>query len=257
MTLRPRAAALLTLASLLGLAAFAWPLFTDARAQTENTSHAVDAPWIFLALMPLLVAVVLGEISDGGLDSKAIAMLGVLAACGGALRLFGGGPFGGSAVFFLLVPAARVFGRGFGFVLGALTILASAFITGGVGPWLPFQMFGAAWVGFFAGCLPPARGRWELALLAAYAVVAAMAFGLLLDLWFWPFVRTTEISYVPGLPLLENLRRFWAFHAATALGFDIPRSIVNAALVLGAGRPVLLAMRRAARRAAWTQESPA
>ena len=256
MTLRPRAAALLTLASLLGLAAFCWPLFTDVVAASENTSHAVDAPWIFLALMPLLVAVVLGEISDGGLDAKAIALLGVLAACGGSLRLFGGGPFGGSAMFFLLIPASRVLGRGFGFVLGAVTMLSSALITGGVGPWLPFQMFGAAWVGFFAGCLPPARGRRELALLAGYAVVAGLAYGLLLDLWFWPFVRTTEISFVPGLPLAENLGRFWAFHVTTALGFDIPRSLVNALLVLFAGRPVLLAVRRAARRAAWTQESP-
>ena len=38
-------------------------------------------------------------------------------------------------------------------------MFASALLTGGVGPWLPFQMLCAAWVGFFAGCLPPARGR--------------------------------------------------------------------------------------------------
>ena len=54
----------------------------------------------------------------------------------------------------MLVLGGRVFGRGFGFVLGAVTLFVGALLTGGVGPWLPFQMLGAAWVGFFAGCLP-------------------------------------------------------------------------------------------------------
>ena len=72
------------------------------------------------------------------------------------------GVAGFEPVFFLLIPSGRVFGRGFGFVLGAVTIAASALITGGIGPWLPFQMFGAAWMGFGAGCLPAARGRAEL-----------------------------------------------------------------------------------------------
>ena len=31
--------------------------------------------------------------------------------------------------------------------MGALTLFTSAIITGGVGPWLPGQMFVAGWVG--------------------------------------------------------------------------------------------------------------
>ena len=203
--------------------------------------------------MPLLLAVVLAELADGSLDAKAVAVLGVLAACGAALRLPSGGVAGFEPVFFLLVPAGRVFGRGFGFVLGALTLFVSALLTGGVGPWLPFQMFGAAWIGFFAGCLPPARGRAEIGLLAAYAAVASLAYGLVMDLWFWPFVTGTGtgVSYVAGAGLGENLRRFWAFHLATSLGFDLPRAVFTAGFVLVAGRPLLAALRRAARRAAF------
>ena len=53
-------------------------------------------------------------------------------------------------------------------MLGNTTMFASAILTGGVGPWLPFQMLAAGWVGLGAGVLPRrVTGRWEVALLAA------------------------------------------------------------------------------------------
>ena len=251
--LRPRAAGLLAVTSGLGLAAFGWPLLVRPHG-SENLAHSADAPWIFVALLPLLLAIVLGEIAEGSMDAKAVALLGMLAACGAALRLPSPGAAGFEPVFFLLLLAGRVFGRGFGFVLGALTIFASALITGGVGPWLPFQMLGAAWMGFGAGCLPRASGRPELFLLAAYGAVAGLAYGLLLNFWFWPFVSSatsTNISFVPGAAIAANLRRFWTFDLTTSLGFDIPRAATSAVLILMIGRPVLAALRRAARRAAF------
>ena len=249
--LRPRAALLLALASLLGVVAFTWPLLTDPSG-TENYAHGADAPWFFVMLLPLLLAIVLSELGEGSLDAKAIALLGVLGACGAALRVPGGAA-GFEPMFFLLIPAGRVLGRGFGFVLGAVTLLASALITGGVGPWLPFQMYGAAWLGFFAGCLPRAGGRRERALLIAYTVVACYAYGLILNLWFWPFGSSaaSTIAYQPSGSLTDNLGRFWAFHLATSLGFDTVRAVTNALFLLAVGRPVLLALRRAARRASF------
>jgi energy-coupling factor transport system substrate-specific component len=248
LALRPRSALAVTAVTLAGLAGFTWPLFAGGRLAG---SHAVDAPWLFVALLPLLLAVVFAEVSDGGLDVKGVALLGVLAACGAALRPLGGGATGFQPMFFLLLPAGRVFGRGFGFVLGAVTMFAGALLTGGVGPWLPFEMLGAAWVGFGAGCLPRARGRWEIALLAAYGAVAGLLYGLLLNLWFWPFAHDLPpaIAFVPGGSLATNLLH-WVHHdVATSLGFDVPRALTTAALVVIAGRPVLLALRRAARRA--------
>ena len=152
-----RSSFLLLLTSVFGLAAFAWPLFVHQTAG-PNSAHNGDAPWIFVGLIPLLLAIVVAELSEGSIDAKAVALLGILAACFAALRVPSPGINGFEPEWFLLILAARVFGRGFGFVLGAVAFFASALITGGVGPWLPFQMLAAGWVGFGAGCLPPLRG---------------------------------------------------------------------------------------------------
>jgi energy-coupling factor transport system substrate-specific component len=250
--LRPRASVLLAVTSAIGLIGFTWPLLLHGTSDTAQ-AHSADAPWIFLGVLPLLLAVVLSELAEGSLDAKAIALLGILAACGAALRVPSPGVAGFEPVFFLLIPAGRVLGRGFGFVLGAVTIVVSALITGGVGPWLPFQMFGAAWMGFGAGCLPPARGKAELGLLAAYAAGAGILYGSLLNMWFWPFGAGTgtSFSFVPGAGFVHNLHSFFFFDLTTSLGFDIPRALTNAFLVLVVGRPVLGALRRASRRAAF------
>jgi energy-coupling factor transport system substrate-specific component len=253
---RPRSALALAVTSTVGVLAFGWPLLSSAaaRASSVDSAHSGDAPWVFIVVLPMLLAVVLAELGEGGMDAKSIALLGVLVACGAALRPLGGGVSGASPVFFLLLPAGRVLGRGFGFTLGALTLFASALLTSGVGPWLPFQMLAAAWIGFFAGCLPPARGRLEVGLLAGYGAAAGLLYGAVMDLWFWPFETTglaARISYQPAAGPLTELHHFWAFYLATSLGFDVPRAIANLLLVLIAGRAVLLALRRAARQAAF------
>jgi energy-coupling factor transport system substrate-specific component len=247
--LRPRAALALSVASLAGVAAFVWPLVVRPGAALQSTS----APLVFALLLPMLLAVVLAEVSEGGIDTKALAMLGVLSAIGAALRPLGAGTAGVETVFFLLVLAGRVFGPGFGFVLGATTLFSSALLTGGVGPWLPFQMLGAAWFGLGAGLLPRARGRTELALLAAYSGIASLLYGVLLNLSFWPFVlgEHTRLSFDATRGIVANLHAFGLFTLSTSLGWDIGRAVTSAALVLITGRAVLTALRRAARRAAF------
>jgi energy-coupling factor transport system substrate-specific component len=254
---RARGTAAVVLVSLVGLVAFGWPLVV---APESALAHSTDGPWLFVLLVPMLLAVVVAELSGGG-DVKAVALLGVLAAVGAGLRVLGAGVAGLEPLFFLLVVVGRVLGPAFGFVAGCLTLVAGALVTGGVGPWLPFQMLGAGWVALGAGLLPPLRGRAERWLLAAYGAVAGLAYGLLLDLWFWPFLVgpgvASELAYVAGAPIADNLGRFLAFHAATALGWDIPRAVLTAALCLLAGPPVLTALRRAARRAAFDAETTA
>jgi energy-coupling factor transport system substrate-specific component len=247
--LRVRSSLLLLVTTLFGIVAFAWPLMIHQQAG-QNTAHSADAPYIFVALIPLLLAIVMAELSEGSIDAKAVALLGILAACFAALRVPSPGINGFEPEWFLLILAARVFGRGFGFVLGAVAFFASALITGGVGPWLPFQMLAAAWVGFGAGCLPPMRGWPERVMLAGYGVVAALVYGLLTNFWFWPFVgSTTTYSYLPGVGTLENLHRFFLFDLTTSMGFDLTRAATCAVMVLVLGRPVLAALRRASRRA--------
>lgn len=248
-----RSAAALLLVSGIGVVAFGWPLLADP---SSGLAHSADAPWLFALLLPLLLAVVAATIADTGLDAKAVAMLGVLAAAGAALRPLGAGTAGLEPIFFLMVLSGRVLGPGFGFVLGAVSLFASALLTGGVGPWLPFQMLAMGWLTMGAGLLPGARGlrgRAELLLLAAYGAVSSLGYGLVMNLQGWPYIAglSTGISFVPGDPLPDNLARFLAYVLATSLGWDVPRALVTAALILICGGSVLRALRRATRRAAF------
>lgn len=250
---RLRARLVLVLASAAGLAVFAWPLLISPRP--DAAGHTTDAPLVFVLLLPVLVVVLLAELSSGGIDAKALALLGVLSAVNAALRPLGAGTAGIETVFFLLVLSGRVFGPGFGFVLGSTSLFASALLTAGVGPWLPFQMLAASWVGLGAGLLPRRpRGRAEVALLAAYGVLAAYAYGLLMNLSYWPFAvgSGTQLSYVPGAPILDNLHRFVVFTLVTSTaGWDTGRALTNAVAIALVGPAVLVALRRAARRAAF------
>jgi energy-coupling factor transport system substrate-specific component len=115
-------------------------------------------------------------------------------------------------------------------------------------------MLGAGWVGLFAGFLPHPRHAWgELGVLCGYGVVSALAYGFVLNLWFWPFgiSASSSLAFVPDASLATNLRHFWAFHVSSSLGFDTIRAVSNVTLILAVGHPVLAALRRAARRAAF------
>ena len=256
-----RSTTMLLIVSAVGVVAFGWPLLASPRS---GLAHSGDAPWLFAALLPLLLAVVVAQIAEGrittggqaGLEAKSIALLGVLAAAGAALRPLGAGTAGLEPTFFLMVLSGRVLGPGFGFVLGNISLFASALLTGGVGPWLPFQMLAMGWVCLGAGLLPgPAtlRGRRELWMLAAYGAVSAELYGLVMDLQGWPYIAGlgNSISFVPGDPFGANLARFLTYHFTTALGWDIPRSVLTAVLCFTLGHPLLAALRRASRRAAF------
>ena len=254
-------ALILGVASIGGLMMLVWPLLVRVQPETR-----VEPPFLFLALLPIVVAVMLAELSRGGLDTRVLAVLGVLSAVIALLRAVSPGIGGVELVFFVLVLAGRVFGPGFGFVLGVTGLFASALLTAGVGPWLPYQMLVSAWVGMGAGLLPRRpRGRAELAMLAAYGVVASYVYGLLINLAGWPLLLgivvpghgQTQLSFDPAAPLLENLQRFAAYTLITSTGsFDTGRAITTALAILLVGPAVLTTLRRAARRATITADPP-
>ncbi|GAA2979264.1 MULTISPECIES: ECF transporter S component [unclassified Kitasatospora] len=257
-----RSVTALLLVTAVGVTAFGWPLL--ASTKSALVGHSADAPWLFALLLPLLLAVVIAQISEGrsagggapGLDAKSVALLGVLAAAGAALRPLGAGTAGLEPMFFLMVLSGRVLGPGFGFVLGSLSMFASALLTGGVGPWLPFQMLAMGWVCLGAGLLPgPAslRGRRELWLLAGYGAAASLLYGTIMNLQGWPYIGglAGSISFHPGDPLPANLVRFAAYCLTTSLGWDLPRAALTVVLCLTLGTPVLRALRRTTRRAAF------
>ncbi|MFF4755631.1 ECF transporter S component [Streptomyces sp. NPDC002514] len=252
--LGPRSAAALVLVGAVGVVAFGWPFL--APPASRISAHAQDAPWLFAGLLVLLLAVVAAAISESGLGPKAVAMLGVLAATGAALRPIGAGTAGIEPMFFLMVLSGRVLGPGFGFVLGSLTMFASALLTGGVGPWMPFQMLAMGWFAMGAGLLPGPdrlRGRGELVLLAGYGFLAAFAYGTVMNLAGWPFMGAlaSNIAFDPRAAVPANLARFVAYCLATSLGWDLGRAVCTVVLTLALGPALLRALRRATRRAAF------
>ncbi len=248
-----RAGVVLVLAGAVSLLAFAWPLLVNPESSLAQTDVA---PLVFALVLPVVAAVVMAEISEGGLDAKTVAMLGVLSALGAAVRPLGAGAGGVELVFFLIVLGGRVFGPGFGFILGSTTLVVSALITAGVGPWLPYQMLAASWVGLGAGLLPDLREKAEIAVLAAYGAVSSLLFGVLMNLSFWPFTLGpgTALSFVASDPLGENVARFLSFTIATSLGWDVGRAITTVLLIVAVGGIVLRALRRASARAAFDAE---
>ncbi|KUM91066.1 ABC transporter permease [Streptomyces pseudovenezuelae] len=252
--LGPRSLLTLALVSAVGVAAFGWPFLAPPTSQVGI--HTQDAPWLFAGLLVLLVAVVAAAIAESGLGPKAVAMLGVLAATGAALRPIGAGTAGIEPMFFLMVLSGRVLGPGFGFVLGNVTMFASALLTGGVGPWMPFQMLAMGWFTMGAGLLPVparARGRTEVRLLAAYGFFAAFAYGTVMNMADWPFLGAlaSDIAFDPHAGVPANLARFLAYCVATSLGWDLGRAVVTVVLTLTLGPALLRALRRATRRAAF------
>lgn len=249
-----RSAVVLGMATLAGVLAFCWPLLVDTGAILDD---ATVAPLVLGVVLLGVLAAVLVAFGEDGLDVRAVAMLGLLAAVGAVLRPLSAGAAGIETVLVLVILGGRVFGAGFGFVLGATTLFASALLTGGVGPWLPFQMLAASWVGLGAGLLPRLRrvGGWgEISLLCGYGAVAAVVFGFAMNLSFWPFTLGigSDLSFVPGGELGENLRRFLTFSVATSLGWDLLRAITTCLGLSVIGRVVLPLLRRTAARARFT-----
>lgn len=234
---------------------FSWPFFISASSAVE----ADVAQVVFIALMPVMLVLILVEVATGEIGSKQIALLGVLIALNAVIRLLGAGTAGIETAFFLIIIAGFVFGSGFGFLLGTGSLLVSALITGGVGPWLPFQMMAAGLIGIGAGLLPRFRSRFgKLAVLIAYAIPASFAYGSLMTLWNWPFLAGSEssISYLAGAGAIENLVRFVQFQILTGgLIWDLGRAITTVALIAITGPLLLGSLQRAAGKAGFVKSS--
>lgn len=234
---------------LVALLIFSWPLLIAA----EDASESYLAQSVFIALMPVLVILLLVEFSSGQIGSRQLALLGVLTALNAVVRLLGAGTAGIETAFFIILLGAYVFGSGFGFVLGAASLLVSALISGGFGPWLPFQMMAAGLLGLIAGLLPHPRQKWaQVSILAAWGFVGAFVYGGLMTLWNWPFLAGlgSSISYVPGDGFFSNFTRFLQYEMITGgLLWDLGRAITTVVLLVATGPALLTTLRRAANRA--------
>lgn len=241
----------------IGVVALLYPfLVTAVQPTAAGTARAGESPLLLFVLMGLCFAALLVEVQGQAVSAKQIALLGVLVAINAVLRFIEvgiPGPGGFSPIFVLIVLTGYVYGGRFGFLLGALTMLVSGLITGGVGPWLPGQMFTAGWVGLSAPLLRPlvralggAEGsRRELVVVALFGAAWGFLYGLIINLWFWPFMAGPAGQYYQaGLGLADVARRYAAFYLATSLLWDSMAMLGNGLLLLAFGQPALRALRR-------------
>ncbi|GAB4538466.1 MAG: ECF transporter S component [Anaerolineae bacterium] len=253
------------LSTLLGVLAFVYPFFLPVvqKEATMGQAHAQDAPLLLTLLVGVCFAALLLEVQAESGGAKLVALLGILVSINSILRFAEvaiPGPGGFSLIFFLIVLTGYVFGGGFGFLMGSLTLLASGLITGGIGPWLPYQMYTAGWIGLSARACGPLvsllRGRdtWrEAVILAAFAGIWGLVYGAIMNIWFWPFaIGPAEQHWQPGIGVTDTLHRYFVFYAATSLFWDMSRLVSNVVLILAFGLPALRVLRRFQRRFIFT-----
>jgi energy-coupling factor transport system substrate-specific component len=249
--------------NVLGVLAYLHPFLSASATQTDSRwfEHSTDAPLVFAAVAALCLVLIVAELTGGGLNSKSLAVLGVLCAMAAVLRTFTL-PAGANLYFFLVILGAYAFGPRFGFLLGSMSFFLSAVVTGGIGPWLPFQMFASAWMGLAAGFMGRAAagartGRCtEVAFVVVFGAVSGVLFGAITNLWFWPFwVGGPDITYQPGIGFTEAVRRYWNFYLLTSFGWDLMRSLCNAVVLAILGGPLLRALLRFRDRFSWERAS--
>jgi len=261
----------------IGVLAFVYPFFLDARPTGPlGIAHGQDAPLVTTALVGLSLVALLVELQGQAISAKMVATLGVLVAITSVLRFIEVAvpmPGGFSPIFAPIILAGYVFGGRFGFLMGAFTLLVSGLITGGVGPWLPYQMFTAGWVGLTAGWLSRITHyvsrftfhvlrtthhspftaqhatRLDILTLSIFAFAWGLLYGVIINIYFWPFAMgPVEQVWRPGIGLGETLARYAAFYVATSLGWDLVRAVGNVALILLLGAPTVRALTRFQRR---------
>lgn len=250
LTVRLRSAAVYLLVLVIGVAAFLYPFWLPSSA-LPNQAHAGDAPLVAAVIGALAVGAVALEIRRGTMTGTTVAILGMLSALAGLMKLLDL-PGGGSGLFFLVILAGAAFGPRFGMILGISSFVVSAILSGGIGPWLPFQMLALGWMGAGAGLLGQVTRRlspWgEVVVLAAYGWVWGFVFGAILNLWFWPFQRGGALDWAPGMSLEQSLQRYWSFYVATSLAWDAAGALANVVIILIVGRALMATLRRYANR---------
>ncbi len=255
------------LTSLIGVVAFLYPFWMPALAQANSMglAHSGDAPLMLTLLVGLSFAVLLLEVQDQAINAKSVALLGVLVAINSVLRFMEVAvpvPGGFSPIFLLIVLSGYIFGGRFGFLMGTLTLLVSGLVTGAVGPWLPYQMFTAGWMGMSAPLMRPVvraigvKGKWgEVVILAAFIGAWGLLYGVIMNIWFWPFVSGSAAQYwEPGIGLAATVQRYAVFYLATSFFWDSSRLVGNVILMAAFGMPVLRVLRRFRLRFAFTYE---
>ena len=239
--------------SLLGLAVLLYPFWAPALPQPDQGRAAL---LLLSGVLAILLAALVGE-AQAGLTPHTVALIGALVGLNSVIRMVETViplPGGFSPVFLLIILVGQAFGPRLGFLMGALTMLVSGPLTaGGLGPWTPYQMLAAGWVGMGAAWLPKEHGK--LAALLVYGAIWGLLYGALTDLQYWPYaLGAPDLTWAPGLGPWAALVRYGRFYLVTSFVWDLLRLAGNVVLLLVLGAPLASVLERFQRRARVTWE---
>jgi energy-coupling factor transport system substrate-specific component len=85
----------------------------------------------------------------------------------------------------------------------------------------------------------------EVVILALFGGGWGLAYGAIMNIWFWPFALGDPTLYwQPGVGPAATLQRYALFYVVTSLLWDGLRSVGNLLLIGLLGAPVLRSLRR-------------
>jgi len=113
-------------------------------------------------------------------------------------------------------------------------------------------MITAGWVGqsavlvaFIVNKFNLRNKTFEIVILSAFGALWGMLYGIIMNLWFWPFLGAgSGQTFVHSISVIENLERYLAYYLATSIVWDITRTVGNILIISIMAKPVLKIFQR-------------
>jgi energy-coupling factor transport system substrate-specific component len=123
-------------------------------------------------------------------------------------------PMGITMAFLIPIVSGVVYGSGFGFIVGQLSMLVGGVFLGALGPWTPYQSFLMGVIGFYAGVF----------IIVLYVLIVGMAYGYWMSVSYWALAVQ---DLVVSEEWMQRLKMYTQFYISTSLIWDLTRSVGN------------------------------
>lgn len=240
--------AIFAISNVLAICVFFLPLFL-------NVDHDV----LIRFVMPLSIVLVsvltisLITFSHSQMTSKSLIAFSATACALGTLGRLLDFPAGASGMFFVVIVCGFALGSQFGQIVGMSSMIISAFLTGGLGPWLGYQAIALGLVGAAAGIAQPIitrnfnkHGKLPNTLFAClifYSGLLGLLYGFMINWWSWPFLDYgSEMTFNSTATISTNLSSYLTFYLRTSLAWDLWAFAGNLVAMTIFGRHVITAL---------------
>lgn len=167
----------------------------------------------------------------GNITSKEIALIATMASLAAIARIAFSPVASFKPTTFIIMITGYVFGAQTGFMVGAITALASNFFLG-QGPWTPWQMLGWGLCGALAALLGSRQNDYHALSFVILAGACGYLYGWLLNIWHW-------VAFIYPL----NMKTLLAVYAASFV-FDTLHAAGNIIFATIFGKPFYKILRR-------------